>query len=180
MFIFRAIKKIIAGVLKAVYRLLCVFNLQFSILVALVGILLWALGVFEDGGFPLILFVVVFIGSILLAIILTVRKILGLDNKKQQKSNVQIVKKQKQDNETQSMPVVNSSEIPNVENASQSYTANMAQEQYNSPPSDVQEKPRYYRVKQNSNYVMAEYSNRYELYLITPNGLKKIRTDYKQ
>ena len=54
MFIFRAIKKIISQALKAVYRLLCVFNLQFTILVVLVGVLLWALGVFEQGGFALI------------------------------------------------------------------------------------------------------------------------------
>ena len=42
-----------------------------------------------------------------------------------------------------------------------------------------EEKPRYYKLKQNPDYVMAEYSDRYELFLITANGLKKVRTDYK-
>ena len=43
----------------------------------------------------------------------------------------------------------------------------------------VEEKPKFYRVAQNKNYLMAEYSNRVELFLITANGLQKIRTDYK-
>lgn len=42
-----------------------------------------------------------------------------------------------------------------------------------------EEKPVYYEVKQNKNYVMAEYSNRYELYLKTESGLTLIRTDLK-
>ena len=42
------------------------------------------------------------------------------------------------------------------------------------------EKPKYYRVKQNPEYLMAEYADRYELYRITPNGLVKVRTDYKK
>ena len=41
------------------------------------------------------------------------------------------------------------------------------------------EKPRYYKLKQNPDYVMAEYSDRYELFLITAKGLEKVRTDYK-
>ena len=41
------------------------------------------------------------------------------------------------------------------------------------------ETPTYYRVKQNSEYVMAEYKDRYELYRIIDGQMKKIRTDYK-
>ncbi len=39
--------------------------------------------------------------------------------------------------------------------------------------------PVYYRVAQNPKYVMAEYSDRVELYYETPRGLKYVRTDYK-
>jgi predicted membrane protein len=39
--------------------------------------------------------------------------------------------------------------------------------------------PVYYNVSQNANYVMAEYADRYKLYYRTKNGLKYIRTDYK-
>ena len=42
-----------------------------------------------------------------------------------------------------------------------------------------EEKPVYYRVKQNPQYVMAEFSDRYELFLDTKDSLKYIRTDYK-
>jgi hypothetical protein len=42
-----------------------------------------------------------------------------------------------------------------------------------------QETPRYYRVAQNPKYVMAEYSDRVELFYDSPRGLKYVRTDYK-
>ncbi len=173
MFIFRAIKKIIATALKATYRLLCVFNLQFTILLVLVGILLWALGVFEEGGFPLIIFVVLFIGSILLALYLTVRKILGLDKKKKKKSTIQIVANDQTAQEAQTVTPSTISQTQMPIQTEQNYPA----EQFTAIE---QETPKYYRVKQNSNYIMAEYSNRYELFVITPQGLKKIRTDYKR
>lgn len=39
--------------------------------------------------------------------------------------------------------------------------------------------PIYFTVKQNTNYVFAEYEDRYELFLKTESGLKYIRTDKK-
>ena len=44
----------------------------------------------------------------------------------------------------------------------------------------TKEKPIFYKVKQNHSYVMAEYSDRYELFVKTGEGLKKVRTDYKE
>ena len=44
----------------------------------------------------------------------------------------------------------------------------------------AEEKPIFYKVKQNHSYIMAEYKDRYELYVKTPEGLKKVRTDYKE
>ncbi len=44
---------------------------------------------------------------------------------------------------------------------------------------DVEEKPVYYAVKNQPGFVMAEFSNRYELYLKTENGLQRVRVDYK-
>lgn len=44
------------------------------------------------------------------------------------------------------------------------------------PKSEV---PRYFRVAQNPKYVMAEYSDRVELFYDSPRGLKYVRTDYK-
>ena len=39
--------------------------------------------------------------------------------------------------------------------------------------------PQYFLVKQNPNYIMAEFEDRYELYEKTDKGLVKIRTDQK-
>ena len=38
---------------------------------------------------------------------------------------------------------------------------------------------KFYQVKQNPNYIMAEFEDRYELYEKTDKGLVKIRTDQK-
>ena len=46
-------------------------------------------------------------------------------------------------------------------------------------PININKKPLYYRVSQNPKYVMAEYNDRYELFYESENGLKYIRTDYK-
>jgi hypothetical protein len=39
--------------------------------------------------------------------------------------------------------------------------------------------PQYFRVKQNPNYVMAEFPDRYELYRLSGGNMIKVRTDYK-
>ena len=39
---------------------------------------------------------------------------------------------------------------------------------------------KYYQVAQNPAYVYAEYEDRYELYYKTPQGLLRVRTDYKR
>ena len=41
------------------------------------------------------------------------------------------------------------------------------------------DKPYYFRVSQNPKYLMAEYEDRYELYYEGKDGLKFIRTDFK-
>ena len=175
------IKKIITLICKGVYKLLCVFNLQFALLVAIIGSILFFCGVFEEGGFALIVFILVFIGSIVLALVLTTRKILGLDKKKEKKSTVQILPPQTPVAVQQ--PVVTQQPIPQTyqqpvyvqpQPTIQPTSANV---QFVPP---VEEKPKYFRVKQNPNYVMAEYSDRYELFQITQQGLKSVRVDYKR
>ena len=85
------IRKIISSVLKAVYKILSVFNLQFALLVMAVGVVLYFCGVFENGGFPLLIFCLSFMCSVLVAVFLTARKILGIAPKKEKKSHVQIL-----------------------------------------------------------------------------------------
>ena len=156
------IKKIISSVLKAVYKILSVFNLQFALLVMAVGVVLYFCGVFENGGFALLVFCLSFMCSVLAAVFLT-----------------QPVQQEVQSSQVQ-QPIVQPQQVvqPFVQQPVQ--TTQPTQE-YSTPyVNPVPEQPKYFRVKQNPNYVMAEYSNKYELYLITPNGLKLVRTDYKR
>ena len=111
------------------------------------------------------------------AVIITVCKLFGLGKdkedekeKKKKDKSVQIVDEDTQNSNDESVQV-NQQEV-NLEIVKKSN----AQENVYSPK---QTYPKYYAVKQNKNYVMAEYQDRYELYLKTPNGLSKIRTDYK-
>ena len=184
------IRKIISSVLKAVYKILSVFNLQFALLVMAVGVVLYFCGVFENGGFALLIFCLSFMCSVLAAVFLTARKILGVAPKKKQKTPVQILNQPTQQLQQQvvqpsvqvqpqqvvqpvqqfvAQPVQVSQPVQQTQNFSNVYQTQQP----------IQEQPRYFRVRQNPNYVMAEYSDRYELYLITPNGLKLTRTDYK-
>ena len=156
--IFGMIKKIILTLLKSVYSIINFFNLQLALLVFLVGLVFYFTGATSNPTIKLI-FDGAFILSVVLAIFLTIKRLLGIGKEPKKSKGVQVV------NIEQPVP----QEAPaQVESAQiNNFTA----------PED---RPTYYRVKGNSNCVMAEYPDRYELFLITPNGLKKIRTDYKK
>ena len=164
------IVKAIKAVLKGIYKVFTLFNLQFALLVVLIGVVLYFCGVFEGGGIPIMIFAIVFIFSIFVAVIGTINKILNLGkedsskSKKKKSAGVQVVQTNNQTVPEQNGQVM----IVQGENTTQVYTQVAQVEQ-----------PKYYRVKQNKNYVMAEYSNRYELFVITPQGLKLVRTDMK-
>lgn len=147
------------------YKLLALLNLQPALFVALIGAVLYFTGVMNDYPVVLILFQVLLVFSAIYAIVATIRKLLGLDKRVKKSKGMQIVggaaesenkKEQAVNNQTLSGQTVASMQEVLVDNA-----------------------PRYFRVKQNPDYVMAEYADRYELFLITDGGLKKIRTDYK-
>ena len=52
-------------------------------------------------------------------------------------------------------------------------------ENFENTDSITQKYPKSYRVEQNSNYVMVEYADRYELFYEKDGLHKYIRTDYK-
>lgn len=169
-------KKLIKAIFGAIYKVLSLLNLQFALLVLFVGLVLYICGVFEGGGIPLLIFTLLFIGSLLAAVIITIAKIFGAgkDKKKDKDSSVQIVSQTEEESNTkQSTPEQTSFE------SQQTQDIDFVQPNEFDKKNIEEEKPCYYRVKQNPNYMMAEYSNRYELYLITPQGLRKVRTDYK-
>lgn len=168
-------KKFIKGVFSAIYKVLSVFNLQFALLVLIVGVILYFCGVFEGGGIPLLIFCMLFICSILAAVIITIKKIFtnGKEKDKDKGSTLQIVK--------QEDPTQDKFYIPPSEQSFQPIVTEQQTQTY-APQQSIftQNTPKYYKVKQNPNYVMAEYADRYELFLITPQGLKLVRVDQKR
>ena len=151
------IKRLFGAVFGVLYKIISIFNLQLTMLLLLVGVVLYATGVFENNQTFLLIYQLVLISSVVYALITTVRKLLGLNKDKKEKvkrsKGAQIVsEEQKQDEQPQVVAM---------------------------PVQSVAETPTYYRVKQNPEYVMAEYMDRYELFKIVDGKLKKVRTDYK-
>ena len=154
--IFGIIKKIIVVIFTVIYKILALINLQLTLLIALLGLILLFTGVFENNSAILIIYYVLLIISIVYAILATIKKLFGLDKKVKKSKGAQIVNTDNTEEKTDNAQVtVEPTVVSKVET------------------------PTYFRVKNQPDYIMAEYSNRYELFKKTENGLKKIRTDYK-
>lgn len=157
--IFGMIKRIISTLFKAIYSVISIFNLQLALLVLVVGLVVYLTGAMNNPTVKLI-FDGAFILSVVFAILLTIKKLLGIGKSPKKSKGVQVVNTEQTVQQAQPVqPVVATPII-------QSQTV-------------APETPVYYRVKGNDNYVMAEYSDKYELFLITDGGLKKVRTDFK-
>ena len=158
--IFGIFKNLFVTLFTIIYKIFALFNLQLTLLFALVGVLLYFTGVFEQNPAILILFYVLLIISIAYAILATIKKMLGIDKKIKKSKGAQII----------------STDAKEEKEETADSNANVVQEEKVVAP----EKPTYFRVKNHPDYVMAEYSDRYELFKKTEDGLKRIRTDYKQ
>ena len=139
-------------------KILSIFNLQPTALILLIGVVLYFTGTMERTPILLTVFQLLVVISIVYAIISTIKNILGLNKKVKRSKGAQIINSQEQQTQVaqqtiQSVPIA--------------------------PVNVEQDKPVYFRVKQNPEYVMAEYKDRYELFRIVNGSLKKIRTDYK-
>lgn len=158
--VFGAIKKIFVSIFKMIYKVLALFNLQLTLFVGLISFVLYITGTLKDNPKLVIIVVIVLVLSLVYAVYATLKKVF------------RVVKRQ--------TPVKIVKPCPNEE------SVNMQDKNIANTPQEVkgvsyeEEKPVYYKVKQDSRYVMAEYSDRYELLLKTPNGLAKVRTDYKK
>lgn len=146
------IKALIKGVFKLIYKLISLFNLQFTLFVVLIGTLLYFTGTLSNNQTVLLVFQAALIISVVYAILTTIKKLLGIGKKVKKSKGMQIVEPERKTKTEEEQTVSVEQPIG---------------------------KPKYYRVKQNPDYVMAEYSDKYELYRIGQNGLIKIRTDYK-
>ena len=151
------IKNIISTVFSVILKIFRFFNLHYSLLIALIGCVFYITGTFDKNPVVLLVFQLLLIASIVYAIVSAIKKLLGIDKKNKNSKGVQIVKPEQQENtenEQKEQPVV----VQAVEK---------------------EQKPMYFRVKNHPNYIMAEYSDRVELFKRTETGLRKIRTDYK-
>lgn len=151
--IFGIIKNIFVTLFTIVYKIFALFNLQLTLLIALIGVILYFTGVFEQNTAILIVFYILLIISISYAILSTIKKLLGLDKKIKKSKGAQI-----------------------IDAKTEEESSAEAQQEKNQPKTKT---PTYFRVKNHPDYVMAEYNDRYELFRKTEEGLKKIRTDYK-
>ena len=163
-------KKIIVGFFSVIYKVLSLFNLQFTLLVALVGVVLYFTGTLSNGGAVAIIFYVALIASIIYAIVASIRKLLGLGKKVKRSKGMQIVEGSKENQDGTGVGTCNVGAQP--------LTSGQIVEPQQVIVQQV-DKPRYYRVKQNPEYIMAEYSDRVELFKISGSKLIKVRTDYK-
>lgn len=152
---FGVIKTIIKAVFGVVNKLLSFLNLQPTLLLVLIGVVLYFTGTFDKSPAFKIIYELLIVVSIVYAVIATIKKLLGLENKVKRSKGAQIVS-----GETESKEQVSDQTVAVAQPVKE-------------------EKPVYFRVKQNPEYVMAEYTDKYELYKIVDGQLKKVRTDYK-
>ncbi len=167
------IKRIFKAIFKGVYSVISFLNLQYTLLVLLVGLILFIAGVFDKNQSIYVIFWV-FLGlSVLLSLSLNLKR-LSPKNKKE--------KNLKQITEQPSVKQYSEIQTDNYEAQAHSdiVGGQISGQPIFAPSGVIEDKPlKYFRVKQNPNYVVGEFSNRYELYLKTQGGLKRIRIDYK-
>ena len=88
--IFGIVKKIILVIFTVIYKILALFNLQLTLLLSLVGLILFLTGAFDVKA-VLVVFYVLIIFSIVLAVITTIKKVLGIGNKPKKSKGAQII-----------------------------------------------------------------------------------------
>ena len=146
------IAKIIKTALKVTFTFLKVLKLRLVAILALLGIGLHLFGAFDSNSTLEIFYIVALVVSILASLWANLTRFKKKDKK--EKKAVQIVSAE-------------------VEKEQEEFTESEPNE-----PQTVY--PKYYNVKQNPAYVMAEYEDKFVLYLKSNGGLVKIRTDYKE
>ena len=152
--IVHAVFALVGAIVKTVYKILKVFHVRFLALMTLLGVIFYYTEVFTNYKKITVCYVIVLVVYFLSLTLKGYRKITKSKKKNTQNGSVKIVS-QTQEQEEQSIAV-------------------------ESAIKEEVKYPKYYSVKQNANYVMAEFSDRYELYKKTSTGLSRVRIDYKE
>lgn len=156
-------EKVIGVVVKGFFKFLGFLHLTPMFFVGLIGVILYFTGAFENQIVTIVFDVVLGLTGAY-SIVGIIMSLTGKWKKKEGKKRGKVDIVENENGETSGEQVVSQVQ-PTVQ------TVNVSP----APPS-----VRYYEVRQNPSLVMAEYADRYVLYRKTPNGLVKIRTDYKQ
>jgi len=161
--VFGLISKVIKTVFKAIYKFLGFFNLHITMLVGILGAILYFTGVLTSSPAILLTFYILLIISVVIAIITSIRKLLGLGKKVEKKKGMQIVSTEtaQENNENQSLGLHGESTEETVK------------------PQETNKIIRKFFAKSNPNVLVYEYIDRFVLYLKTDGGYKYIRTDRK-
>ena len=177
--IFGVVGMIISTVFQAVYAVISFLKLQFVFLVSILWAILYLVGM--TAKYPILnLFLsLALISSVMYAVVSILKALLGIDNKKRKRRGAQLVNNQTVQPVMQTAQPVQNTQFNQTTNASQITPQENGQAYQTGTPNAVNEQPRYFRVKQNRELIMAEYSDRYELYKISGGTLVKLRTDFK-
>lgn len=199
--IFGLIKNIIFSAIKIVFNLFKWLKLLFALLVLISGLILHFTGALEKYNYLKIVLIVLFI----IALIYPIYCLIKRPSKKGKKSKRTPKEQREYPNFDQRVSDFNrdydgsynrdndlgydnnynsDNSIERQNHYSQHERSYQSYEQGYQQPLPVERVEKndfigYFKVAQNPNYVMAEYVDRYELFLQTENGLKKIREDYK-
>ena len=155
--IWGVIKNTVKTLLRGIYAVINFLNLQLALIVALVGAVLYFTGLFENSRAALLIFYAALIFSIVLAIVLTIRKLLGLNKKVERKKEMQVVSAPAPDTEERA-------EDKSVEEDAAEKT----------------DEPVYFAINGRPGYYMAEFCDRYEMYYVKDGKFIKIREDKKK
>jgi len=171
---------IISTVFQAVYAVISLLKLQFVILVSVLWLILHFTGITVKYPIANLFLSLALIASVIYAVVSILKALLGLGGKKKKRRGAQLVKSSKraakEDDDTVAETATSVSE--NTFNNAAAAAATPVQPSAQVAAERVEE-PKYFRVKQNPDLVMAEYGDRYELYKISGGSLVKIRTDFK-
>lgn len=169
LFGFGLIAKAIGAFFKLIYKVLAVFHLQALLFVVVLGVILEvATGkVFSGTGGVLFGLAVTF--TVIYAVIRTTAGVTNAFSGLFGSKNKKKAPTPDDDEDDGDEP-----EIIKPQPKEQKHKERKKQKAY------YREKPKYFRVRQNSDYVMAEYSDRYELFKIVDGRLVYVRTDRKE
>ena len=196
--------KAIGVVLSFLYKIISFLHLEGVLLTLMIGLVFYLTGAFDSAPILFMLFIVVLIVVFVLSVFFAIAGLCKPKEKKDQPEHKESMDIMPTDqvvdgegnvvSQAKDVPTMQTSEKPaeqppveqtvvfteqkvfndgKVNNTTEDRTIDLGE-------SGKQTYPKYFTVKQNPKYVMAEYSDRYELFYRSESGFKRVRVDYKK